>query len=403
MIAGGLFQAISGFGSNVVLARNLEVEDFGFFAVVSSMIGLVTLLVNSCAGTVAISSNEVDFQEEYKSKLHSIILVELFFIGIVSSALLLVLNQMDLEIIFFLLGTIIVIWSDFQMKFIERNNKFKEVSIVETSSELLSHILAVIVLLFGFGALALYIRIFFKGIIKVALQIFYFRMPYIQVVSLDRIWLKTYFHNAKHFYTSGILESGIERIIILFLGAFSGVKDTGLFFQARRLAVVPHQILQPYFFRILFNNFSRNDSYKSTFRELNKNMVLLLILLSIAMVLTFTIGHDVIVFIFGPKWAPVTEIIYCLSGIIVASVPFELLKAFYQAKSVNMDKFLYFGRGAQYFCLSLSIIISVIIGGHYVLILSVGISAGYILGSILLYYSVFGIVKKALDSKLDSG
>ena len=94
MIAGGLFQAISGFGSNVVLARNLEVEDFGFFAVVSSMIGLVTLLVNSCAGTVAISSNEVDFQEEYKSKLHSIILVELFFIGIVSSALLLVLNIM---------------------------------------------------------------------------------------------------------------------------------------------------------------------------------------------------------------------------------------------------------------------------------------------------------------------
>ena len=28
MIAGGLFQAISGFGANVVLARNLEVQDF---------------------------------------------------------------------------------------------------------------------------------------------------------------------------------------------------------------------------------------------------------------------------------------------------------------------------------------------------------------------------------------
>ena len=400
MIAGGLFQAISGFGANVVLARNLEVQDFGFFAVVSSMIGLVALLVNSCAGTVAISSNEADFQGEYKSKLYSILLVELLLIVIISSALLLILNQMNFGVMLYILGTIIVSWSDFQMKFIERHNRFREVSIVETSSELLSHILAVIVLLLGFGVLALYIRLFFKGAIKVGFQVFYCKMPRIYIAKFDRLWLKTYFHNAKHFYTSGMLESGLERIIVLFLGAFSGVKETGFFFQARRLAIVPHQILQPYFFRILFNTFSRDDSYKSAFRELNKNMVFLLILLFLALVLTFTIGHDVIVFTFGLKWAPVTEIIYCLSGIIAASVPFELLKAFYQAKSVNMAKFLYFGRGAQYFCLTLSIIVSLIIGSHYVLILSVGISAGYIIGSMLLYYVLHGLVNNTPDSRI---
>ena len=141
MIAGGLFQAISGFGANVVLARNLEVQDFGFFAVVSSMIGLVALLVNSCAGTVAISSNEADFQGEYKSKLYSILLVELLLIVIISSALLLILNQMNFGVMLYILGTIIVSWSDFQMKFIERHNRFREVSIVETSSELLSLII----------------------------------------------------------------------------------------------------------------------------------------------------------------------------------------------------------------------------------------------------------------------
>ena len=400
MIAGGLFQAISGFGANVVLARNLEVQDFGFYAVVVSIIGLVTLLVNSCAGIMAISSNEADFQGEYKSKLYSILLVELLLIVCISSALFLILNQMNFAIMLYILGTIIVSWSDFQMKFIERQNRFREVSIVETSSELLSHFLALIVLLLGFGALALFIRLFFKGTIKVGFQFFYIKMPLIRIVKFDRLWLKTYFHNVKHFYSSGMLESGIDRIIILFLGAFSGVKETGFFFQARRLAIVPHQILQPYFYRILFNTFSRDVSYKSAFRELNRNMVVLLILLSLALVLTFTIGHDVIVFTFGSKWAPVTEIIYCLSGIIAASVPFELLKAFYQAKTVNMVKFLYFGRGAQYFCLILSIIVSLIIGSHYVLILSVGISSGYAVGSMLLYYILYRLFKDTPDSRI---
>lgn len=401
MIAGGLFQAISGFGANVVLARNLEVQDFGFFAVVSSMIALVGLFVNSCAGTVAISSNEDDFQGEYKSKLHSILLVELLLMFIISTFMLLIFNQMNFGIMFYILGTIIISWSDFQMKFIERQNGFREVSIVETGSELLSHILAIIVLFLGFGALALFIRLFFKGIIKVGFQFFYIKMPVIRIVQFDRLWLKTYFHNAKHFYSSGLLESGLDRIIILFLGAFSGVKETGFFFQAWRLAMVPHQILQPYFYRILFNTFSRDVSYKSAFRELNRNMAFLLILLSIALVLTFTIGHDVIVFTFGSKWAPVTEIIYCLSGIIAAATPFTLLKAFYQAKTVNMVKFLYFGRGAQYFCLTLSIIVSLIIGSHYVLILSVGISSGYVVGSMLLYYILHRQVNNTPDSKIE--
>lgn len=400
MIAGGLFQAISGFGANVVLARNLEVQDFGFFAVVSSMIALVALFVNSCAGIVAISSNEDDFQGEYKSKLHSILLVELLLIFIISTFILLIFNQMNFGIMFYILGTIIVSWSDFQMKFIERQNGFREVSIVETSSELLSHILAIIVLLLGFGVLALFIRLFFKGIIKVGFQFFYIKMPVIRIVQFDRLWLKIYFHNAKHFYSSGLLESGLDRIIILFLGAFSGVKETGFFFQARRLAIVPHQILQPYFYRILFNTFSRDVSYKSAFRELNKNMAFLLILLSLALVLTFTIGHEIIVFTFGSKWAPVTEIIYFLSGIIAASVPFELLKAFYQAKTVNMVKFLYFGRGAQYFCLTLSIIVSLIIGSHYVLILSVGISSGYAVGSMLLYYILYRQINKNPEARI---
>lgn len=400
MIAGGLFQAISGFGANVVLARNLEVQDFGLFAVVSSTIALVALCINSCAGTLAISSNDADFQGEYKSKLYSILLVELLLIAIVSSVLLLFLNQMNYGVMLYIFGTIIGNWSDFQMKFIERNNRFREVSIVETSSELLSHILAVIFLLLGFGILALYIRLFFKGIIKVGFQVFYCKIPRIPFVKLDKFWLKTHFHNARHLYTSGMLESGLERIIVLFLGAFSGVKETGFFFQARRLAIVPHQILQPYSFRTLFNTFSRDDSYKSAFKELNKNMVLLMILLFLALVLTYTIGHDVIVFTFGEKWAPVTEIIYCLSGIIAAASPFELLKAFYQAKSINMVKFLYFGRGAQYFCLALSIIVSLIIGSHYVLILSIGISAGYIVGSMLLYYIIYGLVNNTPVSRI---
>jgi hypothetical protein len=119
------------------------------------------------------------------------------------------------------------------------------------------------------------------------------------------------------------------------------------------------------------------------------NMVLLLGLLFIAIVLTFSIGNEVIVFVFGSKWEPVTKTIYALSGIICACLPFELLRAFYQAKKASMRDFLVLGRGAQYVCLCVSIIISLVIGEKYVLILSAGISAGYITGSALLYFRLY--------------
>lgn len=393
MIAGGVVQAISGFGANVVLARNLAVSDFGTFAIIHSVIGLIALIINSCVGTLAINSNDKDFESKYRYKLHSVLLIESFFIVLFSSIVLLIFNIFNLGSIFLLLGTVAINWSDFQLKFIERENKFKKVSIIETISEVISHILALIGLILGFGAVVLYARFLFKALIRISVQILYGGIISFHLSFLSIKWFKKYINEVKFFYISGMLESGFERIILLFLGAFSGVKDTGFFFQARRLAIVPHQILQPYFFRILFNSFSRNDSYRNSFKELNKNMIILLILLSFALLLTFTIGKSAIIFIFGIKWEPVILIIYALSGIIIASVPFELLKAFYQAKSNKMRNFLLLGRGVQYCCLIIAMIVSIMMGDYYVYILSLGISGGYIFASIILYYAIYYDIK----------
>jgi O-antigen/teichoic acid export membrane protein len=290
-------------------------------------------------------------------------------------------------------------WTDFQMKFIERRKQFKNVAVIETWSEIISHILSVIGLLVGFGAIVLYARFLLKGFLKILFLKLYGTTLNMQFGRITLNWLYNYLYSVRLFYFNGMLESGLERLTILFLGAFSGVKETGYFFQARRLAGVPHQILHPYFTRMLFNTFSRNDSFQLAFRTLNKNMFILLIILTIALFLTFTIGRDVIVFIFGVKWEPVITIVYALSGVIATITPFELLKVFCQAKSENMSMFLYIGRGTQYFFFVTAALVAILLGDHYVVILSAGISAGYLLGSIVLYISLYKIQS---DLKLEN-
>ena len=69
------------------------------------------------------------------------------------------------------------------------------------------------------------------------------------------------------------MEGNFQRLTILLAGLFGGEATAGLFFQAQRLAMVPHQILAPFVNRVLVVWFGQIEDTEK--RKLGRDKVLL--------------------------------------------------------------------------------------------------------------------------------
>lgn len=383
MMSGSVLQAVVAFAANLVLVRLLLPKDFGRFAIVEANVGLVGAVVNFRINNALLRTPKAELTSERLNLLASALAAQMLAVGAGAFLLLWSFGLLNVEAMILLVASVSSAWVAFRVCLFEREFDYKRLSWVETASQLAGHVFAVAGVLLGLGALVLYLRGAVQQLCRFGGLRLAGALPRISLRWLNLEDWRLVTRQVRGFWADGVLEQSFERFVILLLGGLAGERTTGYFFQARRLANLPHQLMQPLTFRMAFNYFSHRATESNKGRVLLKGLGMAGGGLLLIAVLAVTLADPVIPWVFGPGWAPVVPLFIAMVGIIVGMTLFNTLKSYFMAES-RMRTFMIFGRTVQYAAVgvaALAISINVV---EAPLGLALGLSSGFVLATLSL-------------------
>ena len=258
LLSSASLQIVVGFLSNLVLARLLDVEHFGIYAVVFATIGLVRAVFTFNTGVYAIRSDTLNAAQI--GELYILLAIEFILSAVATTCLALLFSLNGWLLFYALIASAFQSLVNLKKSVFERQMNYGKLSWLEFGSMAAAHALGVFLALAGFGVLTFFIRdlllpaFLFLGLIAFAQtgpvewpKPVHFRMGF-------------YVRQLGAVYIDQIVERGLGRVTILCVDHFIGAASAGLFFQAERLAMLHHQFLQPILSRFSMNYFSRSTS-----------------------------------------------------------------------------------------------------------------------------------------------
>lgn len=383
MMGGAAFQGVVAFLSNIALVRLLTPEEFGRFAMIQANVALVGALVNFKIGDLVLRASEERLRGGQLSAFGTAQYIELVLIGIGAVVLLIVTNLLSWEALVLVVSTLAANWLAVQTSLYERRFEYQSISVLETSSHFASHVITVASAAAGLGASALYIREAIRLIVKgMGLQWMG------ELRRLPARWLsveewKELFGEFKGFWIDVVLEQSFERIIIILVGAFGGQRITGFFFQARRLAMIPHQLLEPIVFRMNYNYLSHHAQGEDIEAVVLRNSAATTVVLLLVVVSILLWADPVVPWLFGEDWTAVVPLFIAMFGVVVGMSILRMIQAYYMATG-QMRPFIVVGRSVQYASIGTA---AVLVWSGVASVgsgLSLGLSASYLLPSIAL-------------------
>ena len=388
MISSGIFQSIVAFSSNLILVRFLSPSEFGVFAIILANATLLAAFSNLRVNDLIIRSSEIELQNNIENYFGYIISLTIFlFVG--GLIFIYLSGYFGVRSFLVLLAVVIGPIIQFQMALYERKLEYSNISKIESGSSLLSHSLAALGVLMGMGAIVLYLRILALPIfviIGLFLKKGFMRLPTIKFSSSH---ISNVFKQSKWIWLDSTLEQVFERAIYILANFLGNSAAVGFFFQAKRLSVVPHQLLQPFTTRVLLNYLSKAKPKEQ--HTLFKKVILVeIIALSSACFILYFYGQQLVHLLFGSKWAPVSEILIALLGVVAFLSIYNSFKAFYIAKK-DVKQFIFFGRLSFFVSLGISFLFFKFCFNleSNILILAYSISIGYGIASLILLLKYF--------------
>lgn len=326
MLTSGVLQSAVAFGSNLVLVRYLAPADFGSFALTLASIGLLFGLLHLRTGLLVIRDEAERFDQDRKQLLWSTCVLETVLLSAAATGWLALVGKLTLWAGVLIAATALQHLSNNGRSFVERDEAYHRLAPIEGIAHLLAHAGAACMAITGAGVAALYLRELFLAVcLGVALWFLGALRPaklrFVRPAELAAIA-----REAKDLILDGALESTYARAQVLFAGMVGGPVGAGLYFQAHRLAVVPHQILQPVAGRLAFNWLSRAKDADERRRVRNRILSRLAIPLGLAAAGTLFLAGPVIPWLFGPRWAPAAPVLQALVGVVLGSSVFAVYK-----------------------------------------------------------------------------
>jgi O-antigen/teichoic acid export membrane protein len=325
---GSAFQALVAFAANLVLVRHLMPEQFGRFAVVQAGAGLVLSVLSLRMGAVIIRTPEVQMTRVMRERLFSVLTMETVVCFAVLAAWG-VISGMGQPMDVVLIGAMVLnSWTANNRAFYERGMDYRRLAAVETSVHLGGHVFAVALVIAGMGAQSLYLReMFFAAMGLLALArmggLSWYRLRWPSWAE----W-RAVLRDVRGIWLDSMLENAHQRLVILLVNSVAGLAGAGLFFQAQRLAVVPHQFLMPLVSRVAGTWFGRTEDGHERRSGRAKFLLLLTPMLVLAALLAWLLADPVVPWLFGPNWAPAAPLLVSLAGLIVFLSLFEVLRSY---------------------------------------------------------------------------
>ncbi|MCH7693956.1 MAG: hypothetical protein IID50_10980, partial [Proteobacteria bacterium] len=167
-------------------------------------------------------------------------------------------------------------------------------------------------------------------------------------------------------------------VLILAAGVLGGDKGAGFFFQAQRLAFLPHQVTAPVVARMVPTWFGQEDRAVVRIRVRNRLLKILAGPLALGAVAAVLFADPVVPWIFGDTWRPTAGLLAMLWGLVLFSSLFEVLKGY--CIVTFRTRILPLARAAQYLGLGLPFAVLFLFPDRTGLTwLAIGVSVGFAL------------------------
>lgn len=328
--------------------RVLSPAEFGAFAVAMATIGLVIALLSPRLGILVIRARDAEYTEIFKIRLNSAITIE--SVGCLIAAIACLIFTRTADFWSLLLATTLATghWLNSVTMFYERNLPYQGIAALEATSQLIGHAVAIILALAGCGIISLYLReavvVLLRGVLLARLG----AIPRWRVCWVSIAEWRALLTEARVPWLDGVIDGAFQRCVVLAINGLLGLHGAGLFSQAYRLALVPHQILSPVVVRLAGNVFSRMESTTERRRTFLRVLAIVSVPLAIAAMLAWLLGELIVPVIFGPNWIDAGPVFAAMAGIIFSFSTFELARSYCLAQ--RLHRLLLLGRSVQYIC-----------------------------------------------------
>lgn len=310
--------AVVGIVKISVLARLLEKADFGLMAIVMFVIGLMDLF-NDMGISTAILHRSVISKVEYASLYWLNVFFSLFLYSICLGITPLIANfyqQSELIYIIPLISLNLIITAiGRQFKVIEQKDLlFKQISLIDISSAILSLILAILLAVKDFGVYSLVYSLLFQSLLS---NIAYF------IVGLKKQGLLFHFRygETKPFLKIGIYQVGGQvvnyfnsSIDILLIGKFFSPDILGGYNLAKQLVMRPTQIISPILTKVASPVLARFQSDPQSLKNNYLKLINIISTISIPIYIGVIIFAPFLVeFLYGPDFKNIIILVRILS------------------------------------------------------------------------------------------
>lgn len=294
--------------SNVVLARILEPEIFGGFAIISFLILTLGIFSNFGLGTALVQKKEVITKNQLRAIFTVLFVASVIFIILVyllaPLAQIVYGGKLDPQTTFWLrvfsFSVIIGQVSTISMRLLERNLDYRKLAIGEILSLLIVQIITIFFAVRGFGIGSFVLGSLIGGV--ATFFIFYYLSPWPIGFSLKLDELKSFLPFGLNYQANSLTGAINGAVIPGFVGAISGEKAVGLVSWAggiRQAGLAPFDVVE----KIIFPAASRVQDNKGLLKSLIEKMIKISCLLSFPLIsLLFALAPSIVSIIYTSKW-----------------------------------------------------------------------------------------------------
>lgn len=351
LMSSNVVQALVGFASQLVLMRMLSPEDFGGFAVALASASLVQVALSPRLNIVAIRARDAEYTDEFRHRVNSAMVIDALVCMVVMVVWLTATGLANPWSLLLAATLTVAHWFNSVTAFYERGLPYRGIAALETGAQLAGHGSAVVLVLAGAGVAALYLR---EAVTVAVRGILLWRLGAIPRWKLRWVtWAewRVLLADARVPWLDGIVEGSFQRLLVLVADAVAGLHGAGLFFQAQRLSLVPHQILSPLVVRLAGNLFARMEATAERRRALFQVLGMVSVPLALAAAVAWAFGDPLVPLVFGAGWTQAGPVLSAMAGAIFAFSLFELARSYCLAQ--RLHGLLLAGRAVQYAALGI--------------------------------------------------
>ncbi|MFA5528140.1 MAG: lipopolysaccharide biosynthesis protein, partial [Peptostreptococcales bacterium] len=311
-IIGMIWSSIGKFGtlglsfiSNLVLARILMPEDFGYIGMLTIFIAISQVFISGGLGSALIQKKEAT-HIDYTTVFYWNLIVSLFFIAILFFSAQSIANFYNMPLLKDILRllSIILIINSFSLVpsiYLQKHLRFKELSTRNIIASLVGVAVAITMALNGYGVWSLVFSNLSSGFASVILL---WRLsPWRPTFEFSFYSLKKLFNFGGLMLLSSLVETIYTNIQGLIIGKAFSAQALGYYSQARKLEEIPTDALSSIVNQVSFPVFSQlQDNIELLRSGVRKNIKAISFLNFSLMVLMIVIARPLFLFLYTDKW-----------------------------------------------------------------------------------------------------